>query len=1332
LNQTDNLTFEVAVAKIMDYAQSENLVDLTKGGGKHAKHNTFTVQDGAYQTDECRGWKRGNCKFGDFCKFKHTGEGGCAPKDRQYVKGQYPGRKRSTPLTLSTPQPTAASTSATSFSVRDHNKAKTMCSYCNSDGHQMRGCPHVKMENEAGTADVHMVSADKAVDYVFVTHYNRHDGNVHPPDANVVPMSAYQKATAVVTMVFCMLLLAPTGLAKSSARLAEQCTRSPCRVVALLVILAALSYTALARPTLPGEFANIKASSFVSNSDAIQPSLDHEWCSDSGTNRFVTNDINDFVSGTVSTVPTIVAVGGGNVTSPCYGTVIVESLDHGCTMQCMDVLYIPECGKKLMPASPFIRKGCSLILDDYDKVNLSSKDGTPILSGCELGGLYYFRCKTLRKETPEANPSASSPASGSYFGLPMGKNIGAAAQDFSRRLLESHWAYGHLHFDKLRKLLGLKKGDDPECPACTIAKSRTTALSKQTYDRSTRVNHRMHMDLGFTRNSEYCFQLYIDDYTRESYLDLLENKDKVLPDWQTLKNHLENKHAPWKFAFIRTDGEPIYSTDHWGDHCKAEGLEHEFSSRYRHDQLGVAERGMQSIGVAFRCMMIQGCAPESDIPDCLLHANVIRNNSPTKANNGRTPREKAAGMKLPPNKRLLRGPLFCLVFAHVYEEERVKHAPRGIACVYLGYDDVNNSYKVKEWVSGKKYYTADLTFHPNTFPYRVNPNRTPGWLSQFEDLAPHVIEGKHDDTLLGPRRSRRQHDYQYSAGQALGDVPDVDLPPDAVNTVNFDNYMVHSFGPEPTTWEEAINSKYANEWIMAELAEKESFAHHGVYDLVPRSAAVGRKIFKPRPVLKIKVNPPTDEHPHGSIDKFKYRLTIAAFTKMLTQGIDYVEKYASTVRWNSVKMLIAIAVWHDYDLVLFDITAFFLYGKLTDKEKVFMEQPLGWETEGKPREDYVCQLNRSMYGLPQAPHCAQRELKATLTASDQFKPTTADDCVYVSQDEDKYSALGAHVDDLLGIGDSAGLQKITDTLTRNFKITEQRNPTIVTGVQIQRNRKQRWLKLHQGAYIANLLTDYNMTDCNSTDTPMDPGTARALMLLPASTEDLVALKQYQRLVGSLIWLLKTRPDMMFTVNLLCRFLKSATRQHYDLARGRPLRYLKGTVTHGLVFQPGTAKWDLSGASDSDLAGDLNSARSTTGFFAKMGEYGAVVCSSTLEKKVSTSTGQAETYAMQSLTKEVVWDRHLLRELRHEQEARTLLLTDNDGVLKQSTKAINHSTAKHYRIAQAYIRSKVDDNTIEVGPIDTSLNAADMFTKALPATSFLRHRATIMGPQEPSV
>ena len=992
---------------------------------------------------------------------------------------------------------------------------------------------------------------------------------------------------------------------------------------------------------------------------------------------------------------------------------------------------MPECAKNLMPASPFIKKGCTIVLNDFDKVLLSANDGTPILSGQEINGLYFYKCKTVKQVTTRGKTEPC------FFGLQMGKNIGTATLDFSKKLLETHWAYGHLNFDKLRTMLNLKKGDNPECPACTMATSRQTSLSKKMPNRSPHENHRMHLDIGFTRNCNHTFQLMIDDYSRKGYLEMLDNKSETLSCWITLKGHLEKKHAPWKFAFIRTDGESVYDSDQWKAHCKEEGLEHEVSGRYRHDQNGVVERAMQAIGVPFRCMMIQGCAPESDIPDALYHTCIIRNNSPTKANNGWTPNEKAAGMKLPINKRLLRGPLFCLVYAHVYEEERHKHAPRGVACVYLGYDDVNNTFKVKEWKSGQRYYTADLTFHPDTFPYRANPTRTPDWLCQYDDTAPHVLEGDrasdprpHDTAeATALRRSGRQQGYRYSAGQALCNVPDVDVPPDAVNcALDFSNYMVHTFGPNPKTWDEAMRSPYANEWIEADLAEQAAFEFHKVLKIVPRTNATetNKKIFKPRPVMTIKINPPCEEHLHGSIEKFRFRLTCAAYTKMLTQGIDYKEKHASTVRWNSIKMLIAIAVHHDFDLVLYDISTFFLYGELTDE--VYMEQPLGWEPADKPREDYITQVMRGMYGLPQAGHCAQRKLKETLTGNGEFKSSSADDCMFVGQDN--YAIVGSHVDDLLATGTPEGLQMTDDTLTSTFKITRKRNPTVVTGVQIERNRTARWLKLHQEAYVNNLLAEYNMTDCHPASTPMDPGMARALMLLPTTPEDPEAQKLYQRLVGSLLWLPnKTRPDMMFTVNLLCRFLKNATRKHFELARGRPLRYLKGTVNYGLVFQPGDGEWVLSGASDSDLAGDLATSRSTSGFYAKMGEYGSVVCSSSLEKKVSTSTGQAETYAMQSLVKEVVWDRHLLSQLHCRQTKPTDLLTDNQGVLQQSTKAINHSTAKHYRIAQAYIRSKVDDQTIKVGSVHTSKNAADIFTKALHAPPFTAHRLTIMGPQQ---
>ena len=682
---------------------------------------------------------------------------------------------------------------------------------------------------------------------------------------------------------------------------------------------------------------------------------------------------------------------------------------------------------------------------------------------------------------------------------------------------------------------------------------------------------------------------------------------------------------------------------------------------------------------------------------------MIRNHSPTTANGGKTPREKARGVKLPTNKRLLKGPLFCLVFAHVYEVERAKNDPRGVACVYIGYDDINNAYKVMEWDSGRIYYTADGTWHPDVFPFRANPNRDRRYLNVFDYLSP-----LHSDPIpLPPRSSTRIEQYLRSDNVNISDIPDVDVPPE--------NFMLHSYSYKtPAGWKEAMASEHANEWLKAQLVEKNSFREHDVLSVVPRTDATstGARIFKPRVVLKIKMNPPTPDEPEGSLDKFKYRLTIAAYSKMLTQGIDYAEKHANTVRWNAVLVLIAIAVTHDLDIVLFDIATFFLHGILDDV--VYMEQPEGWEPEDKPRKDYICKLNKSMYGLPQASHVSQRKLNTTLTKNAKFKASTADDCVFVSvtpPSQPGYAATGTHVDDLISIGDPVGLAKLEAELKSDFKITVKRNPTVIMSIQLERNRDKKWLKLHQTAYVTALLDKHQMLNCTATDTPMDPGTAKALMMLPTDKPDPAVVPLYQALVGALMWL-RTRPDMQFTINLAARFLQCATQAHYDLIRGRPLRYLKGTISWGLVFMAGS--WNMSAYGDADLAGDLRNGRSTLGSFNKMGEYGAVSCSSKLERKIATSTGQAETYALVALAKEVVWLRHLMWDLGFPLSGPTPSYTDNDGVLSQATKAINHAAAKHYRLGQAYVRQLGKSGVIEVKGISTFDNAADIFTKALAA------------------
>ena len=309
-----------------------------------------------------------------------------------------------------------------------------------------------------------------------------------------------------------------------------------------------------------------------------------------------------------------VAVGGGSTVSPCSGSVLIYGLDHNVTIQCDNVILLPKCARKLMPAHQFTKKGC--VLEFSDVVTLRTGSGKPILSGPEIGGLFYFHAKTIH--ATDQLPAVNALQASSLFGLPSSHNA-----DFPRRLLEAHWSYGHLNFGKLRKLLGLAKGDDPECPICTIAKQKQAALADETKKvRSSRPCHRMHMDIGFTAGSEFIFALYVDDYHRISYLDLLDSKSQSLEKWCELKRRLENEFMPWKFAIIFTDSEPLYFTPGWEQHCKDKGLEHEFSSRHKHGQNGVVERAMQTVGTTFRCMMITGNAPPRCIP-AALHSQML-------------------------------------------------------------------------------------------------------------------------------------------------------------------------------------------------------------------------------------------------------------------------------------------------------------------------------------------------------------------------------------------------------------------------------------------------------------------------------------------------------------------------------------------------------------------------------------------------------------------------------------------------------------------------------------------------------------------------------------
>ena len=177
--------------------------------------------------------------------------------------------------------------------------------------------------------------------------------------------------------------------------------------------------------------------------------------------------------------------------------------------------------------------------------------------------------------------------------------------------------------------------------------------------------------------------------------------------------------------------------------------------------------------------------------------------------------------------------------------------------------------------------------------------------------------------------------------------------------------------------------------------------------------------------------------------------------------------------------------------------------------------------------------------------------------------------------------------------------------------------------------------------------------------------------------------------------------------------------------------MKGSRTRGLVFvRCSPEQYFLSGNSDSDLAGDEASSRTTVGYFNRMGIYGAVSFHCSLERKICTSSQQGETYAFCSMVKDTVWLRLLLHELGMGQKKASLQRTDNQGVHLQSSKQVNHSGAKHFRISQAYIRAQVNGGVILSELVRTTENGADIFTKgSISVEQFHKCMMEIMGPQD---
>ena len=252
--------------------------------------------------------------------------------------------------------------------------------------------------------------------------------------------------------------------------------------------------------------------------------------------------------------------------------------------------------------------------------------------------------------------------------------------------------------------------------------------------------------------------------------------------------------------------------------------------------------------------------------------------------------------------------------------------------------------------------------------------------------------------------------------------------------------------------------------------------------------------------------------------------------------------------------------------------------------------------------------------------------------------------------------------------------------------------------------------LSQAKYATDLISRAGITDTKTASTPLDSNNHISAIdgnLLSDST-------LYRQLVGSLIYLTVSRPDIAHAVHIVSQFMSAPRTTHFSAVL-RILRYVKGTLFHGLHFCH-SSPLELRAYSDADWAGDPTDRRSTTGYCFFLGTS-LISWRSKKQTVVSRSSTEAEYRALADTTSELLWLRWLFQDMGVSSAFATLLFCDNHSALQIAHNDVFHERTKHIEIDCHLVRHHVLQGTIHLVPISSQSQIADIFTKSHPLRRF---------------
>ncbi|GKC27088.1 putative ribonuclease H-like domain-containing protein [Tanacetum coccineum] len=380
-----------------------------------------------------------------------------------------------------------------------------------------------------------------------------------------------------------------------------------------------------------------------------------------------------------------------------------------------------------------------------------------------------------------------------------------------------------------------------------------------------------------------------------------------------------------------------------------------------------------------------------------------------------------------------------------------------------------------------------------------------------------------------------------------------------------------------------------------------------------------------------------------------------------------------------------------------------MYG--TIDEEVYVSQPPGFVDPDHPKKVY--KVVKALYGLHQAPRAWYATL-STFLEKHGYKRGTIDKTLFIKRDKKDIMLVQVYVDDIIfGSTKKSWCDEFEALMKSRFQMSSMGELTFFLGLQVKQNKAG--IFISQDKYVAEILKKFDLVNVKTAITPME---TKVALTKDEEAVD-VDVHLYRSMIGSLMYLTASRPDIMYAVCVCSRFQVTPKTSHLNAVK-RIFKYLKGKPHLGLWY-PRESPFDLEAFSDSDYGGSNLDRKSTTGGCQFLGQR-LISWQCKKQTIVATSTTEAEYVAAANCCGQVLWVQNQLLDYGFN-FMNTKIHIDNESTICIVKNPVYHSKTKHIEIRHHFIRDCYEKKLISVEKIHTDLNVADLLTKPFDGPRF---------------